>query len=323
MENIKRMVMLLKPVGSAAVPVGGGGTLKLQSFKEGVSVYFRSDGIKEGSYGLYLFLAGGKELKESYAGEIKGREFYSTLYGVSIDNIKGAAVINADSSGAYNFLLKSTGPDWTKIIERFRIAKQGSHMPPRDNTVTAANTTENAPEAAEAIDSAACAHIVDNANTVITGDTIDDSVVYDFGSGEKNIADEEIKVEELPYFEQTAEKKEEGFEENGCEECPNIQNQEKTNPFPNIFPNSEWIKISYPGPLGWWHYISGKIFRGSEIAAMVLGVPGEYCIAPPAWLEGFGTYLRSVEGDAKGYWLMFQDAETGEVLDMDLSRHDA
>lgn len=107
-----------------------------------------------------------------------------------------------------------------------------------------------------------------------------------------------------------------------CNGCPHVIRQDKINPFPSVFPQSEWVKISYPGPAGWWHYISGKILRGDKVIAKVLGVPGEYGMAPPIWLEGFGTYMRCTLPDAHGYWLMFQDAQTGEVLDMALSPRD-
>ncbi len=106
-----------------------------------------------------------------------------------------------------------------------------------------------------------------------------------------------------------------------CDACPHVIRQDRINPFPSVYPGSEWVKISYPGPSGWWHYIAGKIRSGDTVIAKVLGVPGEYGMAPPIWLEGFGTYMRSTAPDACGYWLMFQDAETGEVLDMGLSPH--
>ncbi len=108
-----------------------------------------------------------------------------------------------------------------------------------------------------------------------------------------------------------------------CDTCPHVIRQDKINPFPLAFPDSEWVKISYPGPSGWWHYISGKIRSGEAVIIKVLGVPGEYGMAPPIWLEGFGTYMHSAIPEAAGYWLMFQDAETGEVLDMGLSPHGA
>lgn len=106
-----------------------------------------------------------------------------------------------------------------------------------------------------------------------------------------------------------------------CDRCAHVARRDKINPFPSLFPKSEWIKISYPGPAGWWHYISGKIFSEGKVAKAI-GVPGEYDVTPPIWLEGFGTFLRCNLPDAHGYWLMFQDAQTGEVLDMALSARD-
>jgi len=100
-----------------------------------------------------------------------------------------------------------------------------------------------------------------------------------------------------------------------CSTCPHVTHKTQIEPFPSVFPGSAWVKVSYPGPTGWWHYISGTICSNGNVTAKVLGVPGEYGMAPPIWLEGFGTYLRCSSGDASGYWLMFQDAETGEVLD--------
>ena len=64
-------------------------------------------------------------------------------------------------------------------------------------------------------------------------------------------------------------------------------------------------------------------FSQAVASGKAVGVPGEYGMMPPVWLEGFGTYLRCDSPDAHGYWLMFQDAETGEILDMGLSPRDA
>ncbi len=140
---------------------------------------------------------------------------------------------------------------------------------------------------------------------------------------ENKIPIEPLKIEEPPPLaDKQPEQREQPAQPRVCDSCPHVIRQDKINPFPYAFPNSEWVKISYPGPTGWWHYISGKIYSGSTVVAKVLGVPGEYGMAPPIWLEGFGTYMRSAAADANGYWLMFQDAETGEVLDMGLSPRD-
>jgi hypothetical protein len=220
-----------------------------------------------------------------------------------IDNIKGAAVINIEENGVYNFILRSNGPDWPKIIERFRITSPKKDTRIFNSQVSGTHTdipaTESKTEPAEV--------------------KKDESICDENVNIKSPENEEDIKAEKPA----SAPEKTEGIEENGCNACPFIENRENINPFPDIFPNSEWVKISYPGPSGLWHYLSGKIFKNGTVAAMAIGVPGEYGITPPVWLEGFNTYLRTPAGGANGYWLMFQDVETGEALDMGLSLHDA
>ena len=275
MESIKRSLMLLKPCGMAAKR-GIGGILRLQSSHEGVSLSLKTDCLKDTDCSLYLFTDTGRDI---FAGDVKNGGVSATLRGVRLEDIIGAAGVQSEGS-AYSFVLRSTGPGWPGIIEKFRI----THSPetsPRTGQI-------GAPYAEPAIEQAA----------------------------EVNEIAEEPAGGEYPgnFQEET------GHEDNGCDSCPHMVRETKVNPFPSVFPNSEWIKKSYPGPAGWWHYLSGKIYRGGKLAAKVVGVPGEYGMTPPIWLEGFGTYLRCVTGDARGYWLMFLDVETGEVLDMGLSR---
>lgn len=179
-----------------------------------------------------------------------------------------------------SFYLKSTGPNWTDIAARFKFAHAAPPPAPK--------VTEQAPPV----------KIITPQSKVLPineQETLEASEI---------IEQKEPEPSDIPGV---------------CDTCPHVIRQDRINPFPSAFPNSEWVKISYPGPTGWWHYISGKIRSGDTVIAKVLGVPGEYGMAPPIWLEGFGTYMRCVTPDAGGYWLMFQDAETGEVLDMGLS----
>ncbi|MGI5848596.1 MAG: hypothetical protein ACOX8Q_00760 [Christensenellales bacterium] len=273
MESIKRSIMLLKPGDSHTVDPGkNGGTLKLQSAKEGVILTLLTDCINDSGYSLYLFL---KDDKECFAGDIVDGQLNTVLNDINLENIKGAAIVYKGNDH-FSFCLRSTGIDWTRIIERFKLTRTKSlikGVPLQSDTLNIASLKNEIEE-----------------DTLYAEQSIENNAGYDI--------------------------KQDNFI---CDTCPHVVKQDKINPFPSVFPNSEWIKISYPGPTGWWHYISGKIYKGSTVVAKALGVPGEYGMAPPIWLEGFGSYLRCVTGDARGYWLMFQDAETGEVLDMDLS----
>lgn len=309
MESLKRTLMLLRPFGIKTETGKIGGVLKLQSAEAGISLTLKTDVLGEGDYFLYLFLINGKEL---YAGDIAGGILSVSLQGIALENITGAAVVHRNRAN-YDFVLRSTGPDWPSLIARFKMEKS-----PRPAEAAADNVShtkaagENyAPE------------------PVLAGQTSEDS-----GSEKDIIADKidnmvkevytQQDIERSPGVEEPLEKEHlPGIEEAGCDACPHALREARVNPFPAVFPGSEWVKISYPGPAGWWHYISGKIYKGGVVAAEALGVPGEYGMTPPVWLEGFGTYLRCAAEDARGYWLMFQDAETGEVLDMGLSPHGA
>jgi hypothetical protein len=335
MESLKRSVMLLRPFGIRSGTGKIGGTLKLQSSPDGISLTLKTDCLNEGDYYLYLFLTNGKEL---YAGDVTGGILNASPSGILLENISGAAVVHRNKKN-YDFVLRSTGPDWPLLIERFRMKRtprpaasaidtfpqtealnEVYHVPEPDSNVHVSQDSETEKEIP-------AGNINNMINEVYTQQDAGERYSgYEDREAEERLPgfEEQETEERLPGFEeQKTEERSPGFEEAGCDACPHALRETKVNPFPAVFPNSEWVKISYPGPAGWWHYISGKIYKGGIVAAKALGVPGEYGMAPPIWLEGFGTYLRCVTGDARGYWLMFQDAETGEVLDMGLSPHGA
>ncbi|MDD5016815.1 MAG: hypothetical protein PHO15_01795 [Eubacteriales bacterium] len=282
MESIQRSLMLLKPGGGRLAEHGkNGGTLKLQSTKNGLVLTFITDCLKPGDYGLYLFSKDGKEF---YAGDIRDGGLNATLYDIALGDIACAAVV----SHVHQFCLKSAGIDWPAVIERFKLSRADSPAPNTQSEKTVHMTTEDGAQTQKYA-------------PVISQNMYTQEIADSGPSIDNNENDDKNDI---------------------CGACPHVIRQDKINPFPSVFPQSEWVKISYPGPTGWWHYISGRIYKDSTVVAKVLGVPGEYGMAPPIWLEGFGTYMRCVTGDARGYWLMFQDAETGEVLDMGLSPRD-
>jgi hypothetical protein len=260
---------------------------------------------------LYLFLQDGAPL---YAGDIAGGSLYRILPGVRLQNIWGAAVIH---TGTLAFCLKSTGVSWDGVAARFKL-------------IHASRPTDTPPASVSNVAPAATPELI---HTSRPTDTPPASVIHsDSDPGAASAHTPPTPSDELwppdqqtppPSFEPESIEAEEFMDSGICESCPHAIRQERINPFPSVFPHSEWVKISCPGPTGWWHYITGRIYSGSDVAAKAVGVPGEYGMAPPIWLEGFGTYMRSVTPDAHGYWLMFQDPETGEVLDMGLSPRDA
>jgi hypothetical protein len=103
----------------------------------------------------------------------------------------------------------------------------------------------------------------------------------------------------------------------GSKEYFDGKDEKTINPFIGTIPNSKWIKTQYQGRNGFWHYISGKIYKNGEVKYKAIGVPGEYSMTPPSWLEGFNKYYVSDLPIAKGYWVMFLDPDSGTVVDID------
>ena len=299
MERIQRMLMLLKPDSVSGLAASG--TLKMLAVDDGVDLSLVTD-LPSGDHALYLFLKNGTN---RCVGNLADGRLAAGLAGIRLQDIRGAAAIS-QSDGRPSFLLRSAGMDWPRVIERFRIERQSFNTPP---TAHALQKTQEA-----------CGLPAEAAAGPPQSEPSPQPDALPETPQSKPPPPPDFSVEpqpETPPF-QNASAPPHGADGS----CPHVKKQDNINPFPTIFPGSEWVKVSYPGPIGWWHYISGKIYKGGELIAKALGVPGEYGMAPPIWLEGFGTYMRCASGDTKGYWLMFQDAETGELLDMGRSPRD-
>lgn len=67
------------------------------------------------------------------------------------------------------------------------------------------------------------------------------------------------------------------------------------NPFPHIFPNARFFRVSEPGGVR----LDGEWRRGTE-HMRILAVPGSYSPQPPPELPGFNRFIRSKSG---GFWV--------------------
>ena len=81
-------------------------------------------------------------------------------------------------------------------------------------------------------------------------------------------------------------------------------------------PCSKWAKIFYSNEK---YYTVGLIYDEKRPAYICYGVPGKYSKEPPSELKGFCSYLPlsifDMQGD--GYWMMYQNAESGECVQID------
>ena len=119
-------------------------------------------------------------------------------------------------------------------------------------------------------------------------------------------------------------KTEENNDKNGDEESfitrlkPQIDKLFEKNPIENnlqsIIPNSKWVKIEYEDDGDF--YVFGLLYEDEKIKYVCYGVPAVYEEEPPKELSGYPTFLPLNKDEKKGfgYWLTYQDAETGEPI---------
>ena len=78
------------------------------------------------------------------------------------------------------------------------------------------------------------------------------------------------------------------------------------------FPESEWIKIRYDGED---YYVVGRLKENGKVTLLGYGVPGKKAVSPPKVTLGAAHFLELPALDGyDGYWLIFQDAETGKTV---------
>lgn len=78
-----------------------------------------------------------------------------------------------------------------------------------------------------------------------------------------------------------------------------------------LIPDSEWVKVRYDGED---YYVVGRLRDDSgKVVYLGYGVPGIKEVRPPKVTEGIATFLPEKEDSDRGYWLFFQNAESGKI----------
>ena len=84
--------------------------------------------------------------------------------------------------------------------------------------------------------------------------------------------------------------------------------------FENLIQNTKWIKVHYSKDDD-NHYILGKLFDEENLSHLCYGIPAQsHNINPPTSLKEYCQWipLSPQDPEGKGYWVMYQNAETGE-----------
>lgn len=81
-----------------------------------------------------------------------------------------------------------------------------------------------------------------------------------------------------------------------------------------MLPNSKWVKVKVDDNGN--YYVIGLIYEQEHLKYICYGVPGVFQEIPPRHLAGFPTWfpLDQAEPENFGYWLSYQDADSGESV---------
>lgn len=76
--------------------------------------------------------------------------------------------------------------------------------------------------------------------------------------------------------------------------------------------NSRWVKVSGGNEK---HFVVGIISEKNTPVYVCYGIPGKYGV-PPAEIKGYSSFIPISPFDlkGKGYWVMYQCAKTGEIV---------
>ncbi len=82
----------------------------------------------------------------------------------------------------------------------------------------------------------------------------------------------------------------------------------------DLLPNSKWVKVNIDDNGD--YYVLGLIYDEDNLKYICYGVPGVYQKTPPRELSGYPVWFPLDENKPEGfgYWLSYQDADTGESV---------
>lgn len=82
----------------------------------------------------------------------------------------------------------------------------------------------------------------------------------------------------------------------------------------NLIPNSKWVKVSLES--GEDYYVLGLIYEENNLKYICYGVPGVFQKNAPRELSGYPVWfpLDEERPQGFGYWLSYQDADSGESV---------
>lgn len=124
-----------------------------------------------------------------------------------------------------------------------------------------------------------------------------------------------MSPEEIKKSEKIEETEEGSFFDDIKNQVETLFSQNKPEEFlEQAIPSSKWVKVDFDD--GGDYYVFGLIYEEEVLKYVCYGVPAIYSPQAPKQLSGFPVWfpLDKAKRDGFGYWLSYQDANTGESI---------
>lgn len=86
-----------------------------------------------------------------------------------------------------------------------------------------------------------------------------------------------------------------------------------------VIPDSKWVKVDYEDDGN--YIVIGLIYENDNVRYVCYGSPGQFSENPPPEFKGSSQWLPldPDKPEELGYWIIYQDAETGESVKIEIS----
>ncbi len=90
------------------------------------------------------------------------------------------------------------------------------------------------------------------------------------------------------------------------------------NELEKLIPESKWVKVDYEND--GHYYVIGLIYENDALKYICYGVPGTHDKEPPSDFAKYSQWipLKANQPDGRGYWLMYQDANDGHSVNLEV-----
>jgi len=149
--------------------------------------------------------------------------------------------------------------------------------------------------------------------------TNDSSNDFDKKEDEKNEKDEETNEEFDPKKDKNEDEEKDFYGQVKDQVEVLFEKYKKDESLEEIIPNSKWVRVTYDGEENF--YILGLIFDEEKVLKYIsYGVPSCDSSTPPDDLSDYAQWLPKdvLSTQKEGYWIVCQDAKTGETLKIEL-----